>query len=203
MEIDLTGRGAAIIGDRNLIAEAVADALAANGALVTWPSVDAPAAAHTPTDILVVSCRLQLDPPAETEAALMRVAAVIGRRMADRGGGRVVFLLSALGIVPMRRHPDYSAWMAGSLAAIRGLAMQLGPHVLLNAVGIGLIQAGGDGAIVAGDSRMSSHVASPHIGRPKDIADAALFLCDPLNSYMTGQVLTVDGGWSAGYGRNF
>ena len=32
---------------------------------------------------------------------------------------------------------------------------------------------------------------------------AALFFCDPLNSYTTGQMLGVDGGWAAGYGRNF
>jgi NAD(P)-dependent dehydrogenase (short-subunit alcohol dehydrogenase family) len=36
-----------------------------------------------------------------------------------------------------------------------------------------------------------------------EIAVAALFLADPENSYMNGHVLTVDGGWNAGYARDF
>lgn len=51
--------------------------------------------------------------------------------------------------------------------------------------------------------RMLDHVP---LGRPAttdEIAVAALFLADPENSYMNGHVLTVDGGWTAGYARDF
>jgi len=44
------------------------------------------------------------------------------------------------------------------------------------------------------------------LGRPgevDEIAVAALFLADPENSYMNGHILTVDGGWTAGYAREF
>ena len=44
------------------------------------------------------------------------------------------------------------------------------------------------------------------LGRPAtvdEIAVAALFLADPENSYMNGHILTVDGGWTAGYTREF
>ena len=44
------------------------------------------------------------------------------------------------------------------------------------------------------------------LGRPAtvdEIAVSALFLADPENSYMTGHILTVDGGWTAGYARDF
>jgi NAD(P)-dependent dehydrogenase (short-subunit alcohol dehydrogenase family) len=44
------------------------------------------------------------------------------------------------------------------------------------------------------------------LGRPGRIEEAVaalLFLADPMNTYTTGQVLTVDGGWTAGYGRDF
>ena len=44
------------------------------------------------------------------------------------------------------------------------------------------------------------------LGRPGPLAEvvaAVLFLCDPANTYTTGQLLAVDGGWMAGYGRNF
>jgi NAD(P)-dependent dehydrogenase (short-subunit alcohol dehydrogenase family) len=36
-----------------------------------------------------------------------------------------------------------------------------------------------------------------------EVVATLLFFCDPLNSYTTGQLLTVDGGWAAGYGRSF
>jgi NAD(P)-dependent dehydrogenase (short-subunit alcohol dehydrogenase family) len=36
-----------------------------------------------------------------------------------------------------------------------------------------------------------------------EVCATALFLCDPLNTYLTGQFLCVDGGWAAGYGRSF
>ena len=36
-----------------------------------------------------------------------------------------------------------------------------------------------------------------------EVVAAALFLCDPANTYTTGQLLSVDGGWTAGYARNF
>jgi NAD(P)-dependent dehydrogenase (short-subunit alcohol dehydrogenase family) len=196
MKIELEGRGASLVGDRNPIAEAVALALAANGARVSWAAPDA-----APIDILVVSCGLLPDGPADYDPDLVRVATAVGRRMAAQGGGRIVFLLSALGLVPMRRHPDYSAAMAGTVAAIRGLAMQVAPQVLANGVAVGLV--GAQEGAVAGDPHMLSHVSVAQPGTPQDVANAALFLCDPRNSYMTGQVLAVDGGWTAGYGRNF
>jgi NAD(P)-dependent dehydrogenase (short-subunit alcohol dehydrogenase family) len=39
--------------------------------------------------------------------------------------------------------------------------------------------------------------------KPEEIAHAALFLAAPGSSYITGHVLTVDGGWTAGYARDF
>ncbi len=113
-----------------------------------------------------------------------------------------MILLSALGGLPMRRHLPYSVVMAAEVAGMRGLAMQLAPNVLVNAVGAGVIEAE-DGQLLAGDRRMLTHTALLRAGTLADLANAVLFLCDPLNSYTTGQLLTVDGGWSIGYGRNF
>jgi 3-oxoacyl-[acyl-carrier protein] reductase len=51
--------------------------------------------------------------------------------------------------------------------------------------------------------QMLAHIP---LGRPaetREIAVAALFLADPENSYMNGHILTVDGGWTAGYARDF
>ena len=50
---------------------------------------------------------------------------------------------------------------------------------------------------------MLSHVSIDRPGKETDVANAALFLLDPANTYTTGQVLAVDGGWTVGYARNF
>lgn len=57
--------------------------------------------------------------------------------------------------------------------------------------------------LLAGDPAMLGHASVKRPGTVAEVADTALFFCDPLNSYTTGQLLSVDGGWSAGYGRNF
>jgi len=119
--------------------------------------------------------------------------------MVAQGSGRMIFLLSAAATMPMRRHPHYSMQMAAMLTLMRTLAMRLAPGVLVNAVGVGAI---GD-PLVAGDAAMVGHASVGRPGTVEEVADAVLFLCDPANSYLTGQMLSVDGGWSAGYGRNF
>ena len=152
-------------------------------------------------DILLISCPLlpqsaDADVRDETRHRREKSAAA----MAERGKGRIVFLLSAIAGMPMRRHPEFSAEMAGLVAGMRTLAMEFGPRVLVNAVGFGLVA---DGATISGDALSS---ATYLLGRPGTVAEAVaavLFLCDPLNSYTTGQLLSVDGGWTAGYGRNF
>ena len=121
--------------------------------------------------------------------------------MAERGSGRIVFLLSAIAGMPMRRHPGFSAEMARSLAGMRTLAMEFGPKVLVNAVGFGLV-ANGDHRSPATRLNSATYLSAAP-ARVAEAVAAVLFLCDPLNSYTTGQMLSVDGGWTAGYGRNF
>jgi NAD(P)-dependent dehydrogenase (short-subunit alcohol dehydrogenase family) len=168
------------------VVNTVTEALRANGA----EELD------TDADILLVAYPLLPD----TAAARFPLAAEAAA-MAQRGDGRIVVLLSALAGVPMRRHVDCSAAMAAAFAEVRVLAMQFGPKVLVNAVGCGLIEDGG--RRLSGDPHMLTHVPLGHAGSAGDISDAVLFLCDPMNSYTTGQMLMVDGGWSPGYGRNF
>ncbi len=133
--------------------------------------------------------------------ALLPRARRTAEAMAERGSGRILFLLPALAGLPARRHPDWSAGAAAMLAGMRGLAMSFGPAVLVNAVGVGTIADGE--TIVAGDAGFLRHAAPPRAGTIAEVAAAALFFCDPLNSYTSGQMLAVDGGWMAGYGRNF
>ena len=190
--VDLGGQHFRLIGERGELGDAVTSALRANGALPAEPS-------ELP-DLLLVCPPLL--PDSTADGTLLTSARELGLAMALRGHGRIAFLLSAIAELPMRRHFGHSVAMAGLLAGVRGLAMELAPSVLVNAVGAGLIEhkAGG---VLAGDRRMLGHAALGRPGTVEDIVNAVLFLSDPLNSYTTGQMLNVDGGWSTGYGRNF
>jgi NAD(P)-dependent dehydrogenase (short-subunit alcohol dehydrogenase family) len=196
MQVDIGGRKAGILGARHAVAEAVAEALAANGTSLEWLADEA---AAEPMDILILSHPLMAGPG--DGAVLTAAAGHAARAMAGRGGGRIVHLVSAMAAVPMRRHAEFSAAAAGIAASVRTLAMNAAPDVLVNAVAAGPIEEGG--MLTAGDAAMLSHVPLGRAGSPGDVAQAVLFLVDPLNSYTTGQVLGVDGGWTAGYGRDF
>ncbi|WP_244661933.1 SDR family NAD(P)-dependent oxidoreductase [Mesorhizobium huakuii] len=192
MEIDLNGATVALDGETNPIVDAVLAALRANGSTF----VEAAEVA----DILLMSNPLRpgttvQDPRHEYSDA--RRAALA---MAERGGGRIVFLISATAGMPMRRHPRFSMENAAILAGMRTLAMEFGPRVLVNAVGFGAVE---DETMVSGDKAMLSHTPVGRAGCIEEAVAAVLFFCDPLNTYTTGQMLSVDGGWTAGYGRNF
>jgi NAD(P)-dependent dehydrogenase (short-subunit alcohol dehydrogenase family) len=194
MEIDLNGAAVALDGDSNPVAEAALAALQANGGILVEGS-DARA-----TDILLMSCPLRPGTVAGDPKSLYADARKTAVAMTQRGSGRIIFLMSAIAGMPMRRHPRFSMENASILTGMRTLAMEFGPKVLVNAVGIGAVE---DQAMVSGDKAMLSHTP---VGRPGNIEEAVaavLFFCDPLNTYTTGQMLGVDGGWTAGYGRNF
>lgn len=194
MEIDLNGATVALYGDSNPVAEAAITALQANGGILV-EGADARAA-----DILLMSCPLRPGTAAGDPRLLYADARKMAVAMTERGSGRVIFLLSATAGMPMRRHPRFSMENASILAGMRTLAMEFGPRVLVNAVGVGAVE---DETMVSGDKAMLSHTPVGRAGSIEEAVAAVLFFCDPLNTYTTGQMLGVDGGWMAGYGRDF
>jgi len=194
MEIDLAGAAITLDGETNPIVDAVLAALRANGGHVV-EGVPPRAAA----DILLISCPLRSGTKAGDPRSLYADARKAAVTMTERGG-RIIFLISAVAGMPMRRHPRFSMENASILAGMRALAMEFGPRILVNAVGFGAVE---DDTIVSGDKAMLSHTPVGRAGRIDEAVAAVLFFCDPLNSYTTGQMLGVDGGWAAGYGRNF
>ena len=185
MRIDLTGHELRRIGAPTPVSEAAEAALRANGAVTTG----------APPSLLLVSLPLLPSDPVDVGPVLAEAEAAAEALPT----GRLIFLLPAAAGLPMRRHPAFSAAMASALATMRTLAMRRAPDVLVNAVGAGAIGE----PLVAGDPAMLGHAS---LGRPGTVAEvvaAVLFLADPMNSYTTGQMLSVDGGWSAGYARSF
>jgi NAD(P)-dependent dehydrogenase (short-subunit alcohol dehydrogenase family) len=197
MRVDLTNCEALVAGSGPVVEAAIAG-LTSNGAHVrrTPPTGD------SVPDLLLLASELRAEATPSKRPEIAGLAETWAPRMEVRGG-RIIFLLGAIGTLPARRFPEPSASMATLVFRMRGLAMRFGPKVLVNAVGAGAIVDEASTRFVAGAQAMLSHVPTGRPGSIRNLIDAMLFLCDPMNSYMTGQVLTVDGGWSAGYGRNF
>jgi NAD(P)-dependent dehydrogenase (short-subunit alcohol dehydrogenase family) len=134
------------------------------------------------------------------------------RAMKARKSGRIVNIASVLGLVPMRLQSSYVAAKAGVVNLTRSMALELAPHgILVNAVAPGSTATDGwkkwihDASSAAQDqhARLMSHIP---LGRPattQEIANGVLFLVAPESSYVTGHVLAVDGGWTAGFARDF
>jgi NAD(P)-dependent dehydrogenase (short-subunit alcohol dehydrogenase family) len=140
------------------------------------------------------------------------VSRAAARVMRGQGGGRIINIASIVGLVPLRLQCAFVAAKAGVVNLTRAMALELGPHgILVNGIAPGSTLTEGTRQLFYGEGgkfrdsvqRMLDHVP---LGRPAttdEIAVAALFLADPENSYMNGHVLTVDGGWTAGYARDF
>jgi 3-oxoacyl-[acyl-carrier protein] reductase len=140
---------------------------------------------------------------------MSRAAAAVMRRQRN---GRIINIASIAGLVPLRLQCAFVAAKAGVVNLTKAMALELGPHgVLVNGIAPGSTLTAGTRKLFYGDDglfkesvqRMLDHVPLGRPGTVDEIAVAALFLADPENSYMNGHVLTVDGGWTAGYTRDF
>ncbi len=132
--------------------------------------------------------------------------------MVKQRSGRIINIASIAGLVPLRLQCAFIAAKAGVVNLTKGMALELGPRgVLVNCIAPGSILTDGtrklfydpDGSFRAQVQQMLAHVPLGRPGTPQEIAHAALFLAAPESSYVNGSVLTVDGGWTAGYARDF
>jgi len=140
----------------------------------------------------------------------MSQAAAVAMR--NQGSGRIVNIASIAGLVPLRLQCAFTAAKAGVVNLTKAMALELAPHgILVNGIAPGSTLTEGtrklfyseDGLFRESAKRMLDHVPLGRPGTVDEIAVAALFLADPENSYMNGHILTVDGGWTAGYARDF
>jgi NAD(P)-dependent dehydrogenase (short-subunit alcohol dehydrogenase family) len=143
---------------------------------------------------------------------LFLVSRAGARVMVAHGGGRIINIASVAGIVPLRLQCPFVAAKAGVINLTKAMALELGPRgVLVNAIAPGSILTEGtrrlfygeDGKFKAAVQQLLAHIPLGRPGLPEEVAHCALFLAAPESSYVNGHVLTVDGGWTAGYTRDF
>jgi 3-oxoacyl-[acyl-carrier protein] reductase len=132
--------------------------------------------------------------------------------MRSQKSGRIINIASIAGLVPLRLQCPFVAAKAGVVNLTKAMALELGPvGILVNGIAPGSTLTEGTRKLFYGDDglfresvqRMLDHIPLGRPGTVEEIAIAALFLADPENSYMNGHILTVDGGWTAGYAREF
>jgi 3-oxoacyl-[acyl-carrier protein] reductase len=129
---------------------------------------------------------------------LVNVTRAVIEGMKQRKFGRIVNLTSVAAFgTAMSGTTFYAATKAAVSVITRRFAMDLGPHgVTVNAVAPGFILTD-----MARDGRNSDDIAKvaekammKRVGQPEDVAHAVAFLCAPESSFITAQILTVDGG---------
>ncbi|MEO8685071.1 MAG: SDR family oxidoreductase [Devosia sp.] len=172
--------------------------------------VDAVAASHGRLDILVHNAggcpwasvealtEAQLDATFDInlKAAIWLTQAAIPH-MKPRGWGRVLVTSSVSARVAMGGGAHYSAAKAGVNAFIRGAALELArTGITVNGVEPGFIAKPGRGKMGTPEAiaALSAHIPLGRMGEPDDIAHAMLFLASEEARYITGQLITVDGG---------
>ncbi|SVC20145.1 uncharacterized protein METZ01_LOCUS272999, partial [marine metagenome] len=194
----------------------------------TQQTVDAIIADHGRIDILVNNAgvntadhRVPIDefPKAEWDRLLAvdldgpyHVSKAVIPSMRTQQYERIINISSIAGLVPLRLQSAFVAAKAGVVNLTKSMAIELGSAgILVNAVAPGSTLTDGTRQLFYGDDgmfreSMQELLAHIPLGRPGDveeIAHAVLFLAAPESSYVNGHVLVVDGGWTAGYVRNF
>jgi len=135
-----------------------------------------------------------------TGAFLMAQAVIPGMKRA--GAGRIVTISSGAGLgVSLTGIQAYAAAKAGEIGLTRQLAHELGPHgITVNSVAPGFVRSNPSSERqwqsygVDGQRRMIERIAMRRTGTPEDIANAVLFLVSEHAGWITGQILSVDGG---------
>ncbi len=134
----------------------------------------------------------------------------VSKSMISRRRGAIVNISSVFGIVPARSQCAFTAAKAAVVNFTRSHAIEIGQHnVRVNAVAPGSILTEGTKALFYNPEQaerarsLLDHIPLGKPGDTDDIAAAVLYLVSDAAKYVTGHVLVVDGGWTAGFSRDW
>lgn len=123
-------------------------------------------------------------------------------------GGAIVNISSITGMVPLRNQCSFAAAKGGVCNLTKAMAIELADkNIRVNAIAPGTIGIPATNELWKNDDAMKAllaHIPQKRQGTPEDIAKAVVFMASDMADYITGAILPVDGGWTAGgYARNF
>jgi 3-oxoacyl-[acyl-carrier protein] reductase len=117
--------------------------------------------------------------------------------MTQAGGGAIINIASPSAVLAMANGIMYSGVKAAVLGVTRSGAAEFGPRkIRVNAIAPGPTPTDGANMVVTEDGweRRRARVPSGRLGEPRDVANAAVFLAGEESSFITGDMLFVDGG---------
>lgn len=118
------------------------------------------------------------------------------RPMLKARQGKIINITSVVGLMGNPGQTNYAASKSGMIGFTKSLAKELGSRgICVNCIAPGFITT--DMTDMLNEKQKEAiigQIPMQRLGSPQDIANAALFLASPLSDYVTGQVLTVDGG---------
>ena len=136
-------------------------------------------------------------------AAIVDIDKQAGRRTAEEieaAGGTCLFLEG--NVSDAEEMEGVAARIAGHFGSIDILVNAVAPGSTLT-LGTEALFYGEDGAYTENAASLLSHIPLGRPGQTAEIAAAVLFLVSPDASYINGSIITVDGGWTAGYARDW
>ena len=129
----------------------------------------------------------------------LHLTRLVSRRMLARQSGHIVNISSIVGLSGYRGLAVYSATKAALDGMTRALSRELGSRgIVVNSVAPGYLRTEmSHGLDEVQLGQIVRRTPAGRLGEPADIARVVLFLTDPVNDYLTGQVIVVDGGLTA------
>ena len=124
----------------------------------------------------------------------------VSKKMKKQNCGKIVNIASIFGVVSKEKRASYSSTKWGLIGFTKAVALDLARfNIHVNAISPGFVDTELTRKILGPENmkKLSETIPQGRIAKPDEIANVVLFLCSDLNTYITGQNIIVDGGFTS------